>query len=259
MKNLLQISFVFLLSVSISISVEACIFQSKNISKAPALWPSTKIEVCFLRPNPNQDLSVSNPLDEEYRAIYHRNMKIVRQTFKRQFNAHTAFKFFGFDYCSPSDKSPKIRMDLNGAGNHTGGFAGSVGPRSSTKSVNIRITAVNSSWPRGQEPDPQKALPPRVRTFSSLEHISRMALHETAHLLGLHHTEFWDKDMTSADNDLKSAIQLGEGPDLQSIMTRSHKNPDAQGYAQLSQTDIECLNRIADQSILELPSRDKNL
>lgn len=247
----------------------ACIFQSENVSGSPVFWTSKSIPVCFLPANPQKHISAANPLDDEYMRNYIRNKEVIKKTVESQINGRTSFRLTGFGDCPSPDTGEKIRIDLNGAGGGNGAIASSVGPKSSLESPNLTVTVVNSASVklpgyckiRGEQREARFVqLPPEcsrdpVRKFNSAEEISWASLHEILHLLGLHHTEYWNQDISKATPDIKSVTQLGTYPDSKSIMSRGFRGLDSSGIAQLSNRDVACLNMIANKTILQLPSR----
>lgn len=211
-----------------------------------------------MRPLPRADIGsqpVANPLDSEYRAFYQRNISVIRNTLTSQINGRTPFDLFGFNICPENDSGPKIRIDLNGFGGGTGAMASSIGPRSRESLPNIDMTTVNQAWPGGIKPTDPENLPQRVRSFNGPQSVSFVSLHETLHLLGLHHeTQFWDRDVSVADPDAERVIQYGGSADLNSVMN-GHQSFNQNGIAQLSSTDVSCLTHIANRSIMQFPQR----
>lgn len=237
---------------------DACIFQSHNKSGKSPFWPSSKIEVCFLPPKPQTHISAPNPLDETYQKKYEENAATVRRTLVEQINGRTKFKMTGFQTCQDADRGkPMIRINLNGAGGGGGALAASIGPNSSGEAENITMTTVNAEWSATGKPQKGASTGERVRVFHDQRHISWIALHETLHLLGLHHTEYWDRDMTDSDPDALRVTQVGSQPDQLSMMNREQRNFDAAGIAQLSERDVQCLDLIADRRVKALhPPRE---
>jgi hypothetical protein len=237
-----------------------CIWQSEIKSGSSPFWPSNNIPVCFQPPRPETMTGVDNPLDAEYLSKFTEFMNLIRRTVESQINGRSNFKLSGFGYCEPnsqsSDLTPKIRIDLNGT-EGTGAMALSIGPKSSRDSVNLSMSLLYQDWPGGVKPNFNSGtpLPKRVRVFNSPRDMSWASLHEIMHLLGFHHTEYWNQDMTSADENLNKVIQIGSEQDSHSIMTRGIRNFNAEGMAVLSDRDVSCLNQVADRSILSLPDR----
>ncbi len=201
--------------------------------------------------------NVSNPLDEEYLQNYTNAMNVIRKTIESQINGRTRMKITGFSYCEPSsqtDLQPKIRIDLNGT-EGTGALSASIGPRACREKVNISMSLVDQGWPGGVKPTSKTANVQRVRVFNEPKRTSLLALHETMHMLGFHHTEFWRQDLSKSDSDVKRVAELGDTMDEKSIMLFGQVNFDAAGIAQLSDRDVQCLNHVADRTILDLPQR----
>jgi hypothetical protein len=248
----------FALICSLTFDVNACIFQSDNKDGSSPFWNSTRIEVCFLPALPRSPTEgqAPNALDSEYLSIYNRNKALIRRTFESQFNMRAGFDMHGFNTCNPNDRTQKVRIDLNGFGGGIGAVASSIGPLSSTRSANIDIVTANSDWEAGfTKPFDPENMPERIRTFNSADHISWVSLHETMHLLGLHHSEHWDQDMSTADPNINRAIQFGGGMDSDSIMTRGATPRMVGGIAQLSTRDAQCLTHISNRSIMQFPQR----
>lgn len=231
----------------------ACIFRSHNKSGASPFWPSNQIELCFLPAKAQERPANENPLDAEYLRYYNRNINVIKNTIVNQINGRTPFNIHGFNECDPNNHDPKIRIDLNAFGGGTGAIASSIGPMSSRDESNLTITTMNADWPGGVKPLATEVETQRIRTFNDARHISWVSLHETLHLLGLHHTEEWDGPATDPYAD--RVIQYGEGPDSESIMTRSYRNYNSDGVAQLSSRDVQCLSHIANRSIMQFPQR----
>jgi hypothetical protein len=245
-----------ILLITMDIS-QGCIWQSKNLSGETPFWESKTIEVCFAPPNPQPLSNAENLLDDEYRAQFNENIQIVKATFERQINNRTSFKMQGFNLCSSDDDSKDmIRINMNDS-QGAGAMASSIGPRSRQESENVTMSSTDEAWPGGIKPSftNGEELPNRVRTFNTRRVVSWVALHETMHLLGLHHSEYWDEDMSGADIDVEEVIQFGLLQDSDSVMTRGQVNTDSIGLAVLSETDVSCLNHIADQTIDDFPSR----
>jgi hypothetical protein len=235
----------------------ACIWQSQNKSGNSPFWPSNNIEVCFTPATAVNMMGVENPLDLEYRQMFQRNIQVIKETLERQINARTNLNLSGFAICPPLGQAPPsmIRIDINGT-QGSGAMAASIGPRSAKDEVNVNLNSLDQQWPGGQKPDMNSTpLPARIRTFNDRRQMSWVSLHEVMHLLGFHHSEYWDKDMSGADIDIAAVTQVGDGLDPYSVMTRGFRSIDANGFASLSERDVACLNKVADRSILEAPSR----
>lgn len=255
----MKIFFVLLAALSLPYNLNACIWQSTNKSGASPFWPSNNIEVCFAPPKPQPMGDVLNPLDYEYRTHYSNNIALMRRTLENQINTRTAFNLTGFGYCNDQEdpnRSSKIRIDLNDTEGN-GALASSIGPQSMNQSTNLMISSLDQDWPGGVKPNfnDGSPIPRRVRTFNSSRHMSWVILHETLHLLGFHHTEYWDQNMENADIDLEKVIQFGIGEDTQSVMNRGTANYDSSGMALLSERDVACLNHVANKTILNYPDR----
>ncbi|GEM_PF-6964880 len=249
--------FKFLFLISWIPTSSACIWQSQNKSGNSPFWPSNNIEVCFAPATAVNMMGVENPLDLEYRQMFQRNIQVIKETLERQINARTNLNLSGFAICPPLGQAPPsmIRIDINGT-QGSGAMAASIGPRSAKDEVNVDLNSLDQQWPGGQRPDMSSTpLPARIRTFNDRRQMSWVALHEVMHLLGFHHSEYWDEDMTGADIDIAAVTQVGSELDPYSVMTRSFRSIDANGFASLSERDVACLNKVADRSILEAPAR----
>ena len=252
--NLLSLTFLVLLT---SQSVFACIWQSKNIDGSSPYWSSNDIRVCFIAPDPQLLSNAANPLDEEYRNRYRDNMNTVKETIERQINRRSPFNLHGFDICSPTDSSKEmIRINMNES-QGLGALAASIGPASKFSSQNLTMSSTDEGWPGGVKPSlvPGASLPERVRIFNDRSDISWTALHEVMHLLGFHHSEYWNSNIPAEDHGTLEVIQYGLAVDNESVMMRGYRSYDRDNLVVLSDTDVACLNHVANRTIENFPTR----
>lgn len=252
MKAILQVLLATTLLTTGTFS-NACIWQARYVDNSSPFWPSNEIEVCFLRPAPPQVVTDNketdqitrvddpdNPLNDEYRTMYDRNMAIIRQTVERQINSRSNFNLKGFNLCPLNDDltAPKIRIDLNAEG-VIGGVA-DIGPIGSRNSPNVTVNTFNVLG--------------SSRSFRPALEVSRTGLHEIMHSLGMHHVGYWDQHIPADLALYSDVIQVGDGRDMDSIMG-GVAHFDSQNFAVMSDRDVACLNSVVSRRILSRPMR----
>ena len=249
------IKLFFTLIAFSSLSTDACIWTKSSASFESPFYESNDIEVCFAPPSASEKYGIENPTDDLYREEYQKAMNTIKQTLENQINNRSSLNLINFGFCegdsNPSSK--RISFDLNSS--EQIGAMSIVGPESGLTNMTSISMGIVKDVVIDKENPSSVVLPSELRDFSDKSHLSFVALHETLHSLGFHHEPLWGSD--NFDPNIREVVEIGASMDEQSIMNNlGTKNYDENGLALLSETDVQCLDLVANKEILNLPSRE---